>query len=130
MMPQTGIAHMSATRLILPLFLLLAALAVVPADAASSKPTASASGVLAVYDQPYGPFRHLLFKLADNERVYVLQCTREARRCEIETLDGDGRGWVDGSYLYGAPAKNAVTPFEFSFDPMDPMDLFNHRRHH
>jgi len=107
--------------------LALLVLAAGPADAASAKPTARASGVLAVYDQPYGPFRHLLFKLAKNERVYVLDCTREARHCEIETLDGSGQGWVDGTYLVGAPAKNAVTPFEFSFDPMDPMDLFHHK---
>ena len=27
----------------------------------------------------------------------------------------------------GSPAKNAVTPFEFSFDPLDPLDLFPRR---
>ena len=73
--------------------------------------------MLAVYDQPYGPFRHLLFKLAKNERVYVLDCTREARRCKIQTLDGEGIGWVDGTYLVGEAAKNAVTPFEFAVNP-------------
>lgn len=108
--------------------LALPALAAIPADAATSRPTARASGVLAVYDQPWGSFQHLLFKLAKNERVYVLDCTREARRCEIETLDGKRRGWVDGTYLVGEAAKNAVTPFRFSFDPMDPLELF-HNRH-
>lgn len=111
--------------LILVLTAALAALAsAVPADAASSRPTARASGILAVYDQPYGAFRHLLFKLADNERVYVLDCSYHARWCEIQTLDGKGEGWVDGSYLVGAAAKNAVTPFEFTFNPMDPIGLF------
>lgn len=103
------------------------ALAAMPVDAALAKPTARATGVLAVYDQPYGSFRHLLFKLANNQRVYVLECTREARRCRIETLDGKGTGWVDGSYIVGEAAKNAVTPFRFSFDPMDPLDLFRHK---
>jgi hypothetical protein len=98
---------------------------VLPAEAAA---TARASGRLPVYDQPYGSFKHLLFTLADRERVHVLDCTRGQRRCEIETLDGSARGWVDGTYLVGAAAKNAVSPFEFSFDPMDPLDLF--QRHH
>jgi hypothetical protein len=31
---------------------------------------------------------------------------------------------VLGSYLIGSPAKVQVTPFEFSFDPMDPLGLF------
>ncbi len=99
----------------------------VPADAAA-KPTAYASGVLAAYDHPgNGFFRTLLFKLKDHERVYVLSCTREARWCEIERLTDKAVGWVDGSYLVGAAAKNAVTPFEFTFNPMDPLDLFHHK---
>jgi len=97
-----------------------------PAEARS---TAHPSGPTSVYDQPYGPFRHLLFTLAAHEDVYVLDCTRHQRYCEIETLDGGRRGWVDGSYLVGAAAKNAVSPPDMlGFDPMDPLDLFH--RHH
>jgi hypothetical protein len=33
---------------------------------------------------------------------------------------------VQGSYLIGSPAKNAVTPFEFSFNPLDPLDFAHH----
>lgn len=109
------------------LLAVLAGAGAVPAGAASHL-TAYASGRLAVYDQPWSSFAHRLFTLAAHQRVYVLSCTRGARRCEIETLDGTGRGWVDGTYLVGAAAKNAVTPPEFTFDPMDPLDLFHHRR--
>ena len=98
----------------------------IPADAASTRPTARATGALDVYDQEYGPFRHIIFQLANGERVYVLDCTRGARRCEIQTLDGRHEGWVDGTYLVGAAAKNAVSPPDFSFDPMDPLGFFHH----
>jgi uncharacterized protein YraI len=104
------------------------ALLPVTADAASSKLTARATGILAVYDQPGSSYRTLLFKLASNERVYVLTCTRHARWCEVQRLNGKGEGWVDGSYLVGEAAKNAVTPYEFTFNPMDPLDLFNHKK--
>jgi hypothetical protein len=113
--------------LIVTLASLLLLVVAVPAQAASG--TARASGRLDVYDQPYGPFKHVLFTLADRERVRVLDCTREQRRCEIETLDGSGRGWVDGSYLVGSGAKNAVSPPDMlGFDPMDPLDLFHRHR--
>jgi len=116
---------MPRTRLVALASLLLLAMAI-PAQAAS---TARASGRLEVYDRPYGSFKHVLFILADRERVHVLSCTREQRRCEIETLDGEVRGWVDGTYLVGAAAKNAVSPPDIlGFDPMDPLDLFS--RHH
>ncbi len=115
-------------KLILPSLAALLAFGIaLPADAASSKPTARASGALDVYDQEFGPFRHVLFQLADGEHVYVLDCTRGSRHCEIQTLDGKREGWVDGSYLVGAAAKNAVSPPDLSFDPMDPLGFFNHK---
>jgi hypothetical protein len=121
MRQQKEITHMSR---ILPLALaalLLAGMAL-PAEA---RPTAHPSGQTSVYDRPYGPFRHLVFTLAAHQEVYVLDCTRHQRYCEIETLDGGRRGWVDGSYLVGSGAKNAVSPPDMlGFDPMDPLDLF------
>jgi hypothetical protein len=33
---------------------------------------------------------------------------------------------VLGSYLIGSAAKNAVTPFEFSFNPLDPIPRPRH----
>jgi uncharacterized protein YraI len=100
------------------------ALAATPAAAA---PTARASGVLAIHTGP-GDFYPVIDKLGKNERVTLSQCTRHARWCLAHQLDGGPSGWVAGSYLIGSPAKNEVTPFEFSFDPLDPFDLFPHRR--
>jgi uncharacterized protein YraI len=108
-------------RLLLPL-IALAALAT-PAVAAD---TARASGVLAVHTG-HGEFFPIIDKLAKNERVRLDTCTRRSRWCHVIQLDGGPSGWVDGSYLVGSPAKNAVTPFEFSFDPLDPGN-FNFRR--
>lgn len=114
---------------ILPLALAALVLSAMALPAAAAVGTARASGRLAVYDRPYGPFQHVLFTLADRERVRVLDCTKGQRHCEIETLDGAARGWVDGSYLVGSGAKNAVSPPDFlTFDPMDPLDLFHRRR--
>ena len=105
---------------------LLGTLAATPAEAA--RPTARASGVQAIHIAPrsYAP---IVGKLKDQERVYLDECTREQRWCHIIQLDGGPSGWVPGSYLIGSPAKNLVTPFEFSFDPMDPLDLFPQKSH-
>jgi len=103
--------------------LLLLSLSAAPALAAN---TARASGVLAVRTGP-GDYYPLVDKLRNNERVAVASCTRQQRWCLIDQLDGGPSGWVPGSYLVGSPAKNAVTPFEFSFDPLDPGGFFRHR---
>ena len=97
------------------------------ATPAFAKPTARASGVQAIHSGP-GSYYPVIGKLADQERVYLDQCTRHQRWCHVVQLDGGPSGWVPGSWLIGSPAKNAVTPFEFSFDPLDPLDLFPH--HH
>ena len=104
--------------------LVLAALVLValslPALAAS---TARTSGTQSVHSAPasYAP---VLGKLPGNTRVAVIQCTRHARWCLVDPVAGGGpSGWVAGSYLIGSAAKNAVTPFEFSFDPLDPLNL-------
>lgn len=103
--------------------LILLALAT-PAFAA--QPTARASGVEAVHTAPRSS-SPIIDKLAKNERVYLDRCLRKQTWCHVIQLDGGPSGWVPGSYLIGSPAKNAVTPFEFSFDPMDPLDLFPRR---
>jgi uncharacterized protein YraI len=103
--------------------LLLLSASAAPALAAG---TARASGILAVHAGP-GDGYPLVDKLQRNERVAVASCTRKARWCRIDQLDGGPSGWVPGSYLVGSPAKNAVTPFEFSFDPLDPGGFFRHR---
>mgnify|MGYP001545944985 CR=1 FL=1 len=97
----------------------LLALCASPAAAAS---TARASGVLAVHTGP-GDYFPVIDKLARNERVKLDQCTRHSRWCHILQLDDGPSGWVAGDYLVGSPAKNDVTPFEFSFNPLDPLDL-------
>jgi uncharacterized protein YraI len=96
----------------------LAALATTPTLA--DRPTARASGVQAIHTAPRSS-SPLVGKLADQERVYLDRCTRQARWCHIIQLDGGPGGWVLGSYLIGSPAKVMVTPFEFSFDPMHPL---------
>ena len=101
----------------------LLALCAGPAAAAS---TARASGVLAIHLGP-GSYYATIDKLRKNERVAVAQCTRKARWCLVDQFDGGPSGWVEGSYLVGSGAKNAVTPFDFGFDPLDPLDL-RHRR--
>jgi len=103
--------------------LLFLGLTVPPADAS---PTARASGVLAIHTGP-GDVYSIVDKLKPNERVAVASCTRQARWCLVKQLDGGPSGWVPGSYLVGSPAKTAVTPFEFSFDPLDPGGFFRHR---
>lgn len=102
---------------------LLAALAVTPAFA--DGPTARASGVQALHVFPHSG-SPVVGKLANQQRVYLDQCTRQAKWCHAIPLDGGPSGWVLGSYLIGSPAKVEATPFEFSFDPMDPLDLFGH----
>ena len=91
--------------------------AALPATAAQL--TARSSGIQAIKAGP-GNFYATIGKLRNNERVTVERCTRQARWCLIDQLDGGPSGWVDGSYLIGSPAKNSVTPFEFSFDPLWP----------
>lgn len=102
----------------------LLAIGITTASAASSL-TARSSGVQAVKAGP-GNYYATLDKLDDDERVRVAECTHKQRWCRIIQLDDGPSGWVEGSYLIGSGAKNAVTPFEFSFDPMDPMGLFSH----
>ncbi len=104
----------------------LLALTTLPALAVSNL-TARSSGVQAVHTGP-GSFYPAIGKLRDQERVHVLQCTYEQRWCEVAQLTGGLDGWVPGSYLIGSGAKNAVSPFEFSFDPLDPLDLFARHR--
>lgn len=94
-----------------------------PAAAAS---TARASGLLAVHTGA-GSYFPVIDKLRKNERVELDSCTRQARWCHVIQLDGGPSGWVEGSYLVGSPAKNEVTPFEFTFDPLDPGNFFRHR---
>lgn len=107
--------------------LALAALVLVattlPAAAAA---TARTSGTQAVHSAP-ASFAPVLGKLPGDTRVAVIRCTRQARWCLVDPLAGGPSGWVPGSYLIGSAAKNAVTPFEFSFDPLDPLTL--HPRH-
>jgi hypothetical protein len=90
--------------------------------ALAERPTARASGVQAVYAAPRDNAR-IVDKLANRERVYLDRCTRQARWCLVRQLDGGPSGWVRGADLVGSPAKVQVTPFEFSFDPLDPLDF-------
>jgi hypothetical protein len=90
------------------------------APALADRPTARASGVQAVHTHPRSSSA-IIDKLADQERVYLDKCTRQARWCLVRQLDGGPSGWVPGSYLIGSPAKVLVTPFEFSFNPLDPI---------
>ena len=101
------------------LFGLAALGAAAPAAAAQ---TARSSGVQAIHTGP-GSFYPIVGKLKDQERVAVTDCTRQARWCEIRQLDNGPSGWVPGSYLIGSGAKNAVTPFDFGFDPLWPGGL-------
>jgi hypothetical protein len=100
----------------------LAALAASPAFA--DRPTARSSGVQGVHTSPRlsSP---IVDKLRDQERVYLDKCTKKALWCHVVQLDGGPGGWVMGADLIGSGAKVQVTPFEFSFDPMDPLDLFD-----
>ena len=106
--------------------ILLAALAASPALA--DRPTARSSGVQGVHISPRS-ISPIVDKLRDQERVYLDRCTRQSIWCHVVQLDGGPSGWVMGSYLIGSPAKVMVTPFEFSFDPMDPLDLFKGHKH-
>ncbi|MBN9303690.1 MAG: hypothetical protein BGO82_15065 [Devosia sp. 67-54] len=108
--------------------LLLAALLAAAAFAtpAAAAPIARASGVLVMRAGP-GDMYPRVDRLAKDERVTVASCTRFARWCLVHQLDGGPSGWVPGSYLVGSAAKNAVTPFEFSFDPLDPGGFFRRR---
>ena len=111
--------------LVRTMFASLAVLALTAAPAIAAS-TARASGVLAIHTGP-GDVYPVIDKLRNNERVGVASCTRHARWCLVDQLDGGPSGWVPGSYLVGSPAKNAVTPFEFTFDPLDPGGFFRHR---
>ena len=109
-------------RLILLAATLALLAATAPAEAAS---TARASAVLTLRSAPasYAP---AVGRLARNERVTLSRCTRHARWCLAHPVDGGPSGWVLGSYLIGSAAKNAVTPFEFSFNPLDPIPRPRH----
>lgn len=98
-----------------------------PATAATAASTARTSGTQAVHSAP-ASFAPVLGKLPGNTRVAVIQCTRKARWCLVDPIGGGPSGWVPGSYLIGSAAKNAVTPFEFSFDPFDPLNLYPRHR--
>jgi uncharacterized protein YraI len=107
--------------------LLVAALALLAATLpAAAAATARTSGTQSVRTAPssYAP---AIGKLPRNTRVAVIQCTRHARWCLVDPIGGGPSGWVAGSYLIGTAAKNAVTPFEFSFNPLDPLDLYPRR---
>lgn len=112
-MPRTAFAT--------ALFLCLAALATAATPAAAA-PTARSSGVQAVKAGP-GNFYRTIDKLRDQEKVVPTQCTFHARWCLVDQLDGGPAGWVEGSYLIGSGAKNAVTPFDFGFNPLYPGGL-------
>jgi len=103
--------------------LLLLSLPATPAVAAD---TARASGTLVVRAGP-GDYYPAIDRLEKNERVAVASCTRESRWCLIHQLDRGPSGWVPGFYLVGCAAKNAVTPYQFSFDPLDPLGFHPHR---
>lgn len=109
------------------LLALAAALVAAASPVLAERPTARASGIQAVHSRPSAS-SPTIDRLANNERVYLDFCTRQARWCHVIQLDGGPAGWVLGSYLVGSPAKNAVTPFEFSFNPLDPLDLFKRHR--
>jgi hypothetical protein len=111
----------------LKLATLTAALLLAAAPALADRPTARASGAQQVYVWPRlgSP---VVDKLRDQERVYLDRCTRQAKWCHVIQLDGGPGGWVMGADLIGSPAKVQVTPFEFEFDPMDPLDLFSDDR--
>ena len=111
-----------------PALTALALTALATSSALADRPTARSSGVQAVHTAPRGG-APIVDKLRDQERVYVDRCTRQALWCHIVQLDGGPSGWVGGADLIGSPAKVLVTPFEFSFDPMDPLDLFDRHRH-
>ena len=98
----------------------IVALALVTVPALAERPTARSSGIQAVHTRPWSASR-VVDRLADQERVYLTRCTREAKWCHVRQLDGGPAGWVPGSWLIGSPAKVLVTPFEFSFDPLDPI---------
>lgn len=96
------------------------ALATLLATPALAAPTARSSGVQRVYAHPRLSAQ-ILDRLDDNERVYLDRCTRRTVWCLVRPLDGGPRGWVMGADLVGSPAKVEATPFEFSFDIMDPL---------
>ena len=103
--------------------LLLALGAAALASPAAAASTARSSGVQAIHAGP-GGYYAIIGKLADQERVAVTDCTWQARWCKIRQLDSGPSGWVQGSYLIGSAAKNAVTPFDFGgFDPLFPGGL-------
>ena len=104
----------------------LAALAVLAAALPAEAATARTSGTQAVHTAPASS-APILGRLPGNTRVAVIQCTRQARWCLVDPVAGGPSGWVPGSYLIGSAAKNSVTPFEFSFDPLDPLNLYRHR---
>ena len=99
--------------------LTLAALLATPALA--ERPTARSSGVQAVHTRP-SLSSSVVDKLKDQERVYLTRCTKQAKWCRVQQLDGGPPGWVMGADLIGSPAKVLVTPFEFSFDPLHPLE--------
>ena len=110
------------------LLVLIAAALLAASPAVADRPTARASGVQVIHTAPRSG-SPVIGKLAADERVYLDACTRQSRWCLVRQLDGGPSGWVLGSYLVGSPAKLQVTPPEFSFDPMDPLDLFQRNRH-
>lgn len=105
------------------MFRLAAALALIAmfvTPALADRPTARSSGIQKVYAKPRLTAT-VLDKLDDDERVYLDRCTRQTIWCLVRQLDGGPRGWVMGADLVGSPAKVLATPFEFSFDVLDPL---------
>jgi uncharacterized protein YraI len=121
-MTRTAFPHAHLTAFALAILLA----APVSAAAAAAGLTARASGVQAVHAGP-GAGYPIVDKLANNERVRLDVCKRQQTWCHVVQLDGGPSGWVPGAWLVGSPAKNAVTPYEFGFDPLDPLDLFQRR---
>lgn len=92
----------------------------VATPALADRPTARASGVQKVYSKPRTSAA-VVDKLKDGERVYLDRCTRQTIWCLVRQLDGGPGGWVMGADLVGSSAKLLATPYEFSFDVLDPL---------
>lgn len=91
------------------------ALLLASASAPALAGEARASGNALVRSGPSGN-APVIDRLLDSAYYEVEKCTRRARFCLVSD-GGELLGWVRGSYLVGAAAKNRVTPFEFLVTP-------------
>ncbi len=112
----------AGTRFV-PLIVLVLAL-LLPAGAGAAGPTARASGPQDLLAGP-GGWNDVVGHIDNQERVSVLQCTQQQRWCLVQPLGSRTTGWVEGSYLIGSAAKNAVSPFQFSYDPFGTNGFFH-----